>query len=98
MSYVICPIRTWNAGAWAQKRAAVLTVSPSAVYYRRLREPMLPTTAGPVLMPIPQRIGGSPLARSFCCSSGARLMQSYAQRIASRADRKSVVWEGVGDE
>src|SRR5436309_6008704 len=70
-SYVLSPISTVNAGATLQKRAAVLTVSPRAVYCRRSLLPMLPTTAGPVLMPMPQLMGGNPFAASCRCTTEA---------------------------
>ena len=44
------------------RRAARLTVSPMAVYEKRVSEPMLPTTAGPLWMPIRMPMGGRPCA------------------------------------
>src|SRR4029077_5348067 len=79
------PMRMLNAGAALQNRAAVLTVSPRAVYWRRSLLPMFPTTAGPVLIPIPQLTGGSPCATSSARSAGALAIRSYAQRNARRA-------------
>src|SRR5438067_1709496 len=75
-SYVLSPTSTVNADATLQKRAAVLTVSPSAVYWSRSRLPMLPTTAGPVLMPMPQLMGGNPFAARCRCTTDAWLMRS----------------------
>src|SRR4029077_13880573 len=79
------PMRMLNAGAALQNRAAVLTVSPSAVYWRRSLLPMLPTTAGPVLMPMPQLTGGRPCSTSSVRRAGACAMRSYAHRSDRRA-------------
>ena len=71
-------------------RAARLTASPIAVYAGRFREPRKPTTASPVLMPTPQRIGTPILACHLADTLSTRSWSSSPVRTAFAA------WSGFG--
>jgi hypothetical protein len=82
----------------------VLTVSPSAVYCGRSLLPMFPTTAGPVLMPMPHLTGGRPCSTSFPCRAGAWAIRSgpvqqsaHAQDQDRRAGKKPRQREAPGE-
>jgi hypothetical protein len=65
-------------------REAMLTASPMTVYSRRCGEPMLPTTTGPVWMPMPTFSSGLPAA-AFSRFSAARASSIATAHLTARA-------------
>src|SRR5262249_31460354 len=78
-------MNTWPPTVAPSTRAAMFTALPTTAYLARCSEPMLPTTASPVLTPIPISKRGSPArACSRFSSDMARCMAS-AQAAARSA-------------
>ena len=69
----------------ASTREATFTASPMAVYSMRRGEPMLPTTARPVWMPMPMARGVSPPAPSRSLMAQSRSTISRPAATAASA-------------
>src|SRR5882724_10627339 len=78
-------------------REARFTVSPTTVYDREDDEPMVPTTASPVAMPMRiSRVGG--LRRIPVISGSCARSATIASCWASAARQASLAWSSPGRE
>ena len=79
-------MKTWPPTVAPSTRAATLTALPTTAYLARCSEPILPTTASPVLRPMPISNRGRPAA---ACS---RLMSAIARCMASAQAAARSAW------